>query len=612
MYFDPITYVVAFGALVVSALWLRDTYIYSKTGLTGYRNAAYHGVLFSALGWFAVAVTCLSNTLFLYLGCGIVFLALFFQSRVQIPRKSSHNFSCPTPDPDEILKTILQGLNTEKPSPISEKTLSNALRAVLQAWEPLQKTKSLSCHISRSLKQPQVTLILPGQEINPLLSTEIEGCSVTTLFSTAALHVSYKYQNGENRLTIRLNRKKPAPYIPLLCAATTGIATGLLCRYILPTETVSTLRNFVLTPLFDTFLEILVVIALPMIFFSLIVSLAGFGTIEKFRTIGTTILTRYLLRILLALGIALILCLPFVPLSLGGGVSGSGEFQSLFSMFLSIIPSSLFTPFIDRQPLQIIFLAILFGYVILLIHRSIPDVITFLSQADYLMQQVMTKIVLFLPVFIFLSMFRLILTDQDFSGLGLLFLLILGCHLIHLTVMGAEISFIQKLPPITLTRKLLPSFLIALTTASSAAALPINMRVCQDQCGISKKLAEFGVPLGTAFSRAGIATEYFCVSLFMAAYFGIPISISWLIITVTVVFLVSIAGVPVPCGNLINYPIVFSQLGIPLDAMAFAIVIAVIMDYMNTAVNMVAVPVDLIQAASKLDMLDESILRSDC
>ncbi|HJJ91123.1 MAG TPA: ABC transporter permease, partial [Methanocorpusculum sp.] len=60
MYFDPITYVVAFGALVVSALWLRDTYIYSKTGLTDYRNAAYHGVLFSALGWFAVAVTCLS------------------------------------------------------------------------------------------------------------------------------------------------------------------------------------------------------------------------------------------------------------------------------------------------------------------------------------------------------------------------------------------------------------------------------------------------------------------------------------------------------------------------------------------------------------------------
>lgn len=126
-----------------------------------------------------------------------------------------------------------------------------------------------------------------------------------------------------------------------------------------------------------------------------------------------------------------------------------------------------------------------------------------------------------------------------------------------MSVMGAEVAILRKLSPLTLIRKLFPSFLISITTASSAAVLPINMRVCQDQCGISKKLAEFGVPLGTAFSRAGIATEYFCVSLFMAAYFGVPISVSWLIIAVIVVFLVSIAGVPVPCGNLINYPIVF-------------------------------------------------------
>jgi len=179
-----------------------------------------------------------------------------------------------------------------------------------------------------------------------------------------------------------------------------------------------------------------------------------------------------------------------------------------------------------------------------------------------------------------------------------------------MAVMGAEVAILRKLSPLTLIRKLFPSFLISITTASSAAVLPINMRVCQDQCGISKKLAEFGVPLGTAFSRAGIATEYFCVSLFMAAYFGVPISVSWLIIAVIVVFLVSIAGVPVPCGNLINYPIVFSQLGIPLDAMVFAIVVAVVMDYMNTVVNMVAVSIDLIQSAAKLDMLDDGMLRS--
>ncbi|MDE2545194.1 MAG: ABC transporter permease [Methanocorpusculum sp.] len=82
MYVDPITFVVAFGAVVVSFLWLRDTRIYARTGLAGYRKAAYQGVLFTALGWFAAAVAGLADTTLLYLGCGLVLLALYLQSRI--------------------------------------------------------------------------------------------------------------------------------------------------------------------------------------------------------------------------------------------------------------------------------------------------------------------------------------------------------------------------------------------------------------------------------------------------------------------------------------------------------------------------------------------------
>ena len=74
MYVDPITYVVAFGAIVVSFLWLRDTRIYARTGQEGYRKAAYWGVLYTALGWFAAAIAGLADTTLLYLGCGLVLL----------------------------------------------------------------------------------------------------------------------------------------------------------------------------------------------------------------------------------------------------------------------------------------------------------------------------------------------------------------------------------------------------------------------------------------------------------------------------------------------------------------------------------------------------------
>ena len=83
MYVDPITYIVAFGAIVVSFLWLRDTRIFARTGLAGYRKAAYQGVLFTGLGWFACALAGFSGVTFLYLGCGLVLLAMYLQSRIQ-------------------------------------------------------------------------------------------------------------------------------------------------------------------------------------------------------------------------------------------------------------------------------------------------------------------------------------------------------------------------------------------------------------------------------------------------------------------------------------------------------------------------------------------------
>ncbi|MDR0439014.1 MAG: dicarboxylate/amino acid:cation symporter [Methanocalculaceae archaeon] len=515
-------------------------------------------------------------------------------------------------DPVEIRQIILQTLNTRKFGKIHEENLDVAIRAVMQNWNVLLENKHhLTFQINKHLRQMRITFAISGKKINPLTATKSEETPVENLFKNASLTVSYQYHNGENRLILQPTRKKRASYVPLLCATIAGISVGLICRYCLPVDTAIELRNVVLTPMFDAFLEMLITIALPMIFLSLVASLAGFGNIETFRTIGTTVLTRYIKRIFLALGIALVICLPFTPLSIGGEIHGGGELQSIFDLLLSIVPSSLFTPFTERQPLQIIFLALLFGYVTLLIQKSIPTVITLLEQTDYLIQQIMGKIVLFLPVFIFLSMFRLTLTNQNFGELGILFAIILTCHLIHLLMMGAEVSIVRKLSPLTLIRKILPSFLVSVTTASSAATFSTNMSVCHDQCGISKKLTEFGVPLGTAFSRAGIATEYLCVSLFTAAHFDVPISLSWLIIAVIVVFLVSVAGVPVPFGNLINYPILFSQLGISMDAMTFAIVIAVIMDYMNTAVNMVGVPIDMIQSAAKLNLLDEEKLKSD-
>ena len=80
---DPIFFVGLVGACAVSFLWLRDTRIFVRTGQPGYRKAAYQGVLITALSWFGCALCGMLDVTLLYLGIGLILLALYLQSRIK-------------------------------------------------------------------------------------------------------------------------------------------------------------------------------------------------------------------------------------------------------------------------------------------------------------------------------------------------------------------------------------------------------------------------------------------------------------------------------------------------------------------------------------------------
>ncbi|HJJ48216.1 MAG TPA: ABC transporter permease [Methanocorpusculum sp.] len=84
-YIEPLIFVGIFGALAVSFLWLRDARIFARTGLPGYRSAAYKGVLFTALAWFGAALCSgmIGGSAMIYLGIGLILIALFLHSKVK-------------------------------------------------------------------------------------------------------------------------------------------------------------------------------------------------------------------------------------------------------------------------------------------------------------------------------------------------------------------------------------------------------------------------------------------------------------------------------------------------------------------------------------------------
>ena len=495
------------------------------------------------------------------------------------------------------------------------KHLQIAVEKVLLKWlSVLGEGTECTFRSGRRLGRQYITFAVPGPKVNPFGGEEdcvlTGGNSVQTLLANIGLVPSYHYVSGENQIALMPKRQKINPLIYLVCSVIAGILTGLFCRT-LPDGMSHTIGMGIVTPLFDTFIGVLVAVALPMMFLSLLWGIYSIGDTATLGNIGNKVIARYFGRIYFTLVICTFVALPFFHFTIEGGSQSLGEFQAIFTMLLSIIPTNILTPFTEGNTLQIIFLAVVFGLAMLILNKKIPTIVQFVGQANTLIQMVMEWITSLLPIIIFVSILHLMLTDIDNLGdLWKLFAVILLCVSVNLVLMVGGVSFGRKVTPGRLVKKLLPSFLIALTTASSAATFSTNMDTCEKKLGIAPRLVNFGVPLGTAFSRPGHAAIFFCVCLFMADYYAVPITLSWVFMAILTAGLLALAVPPVPGGGIACYSILFLQLGIPVEALGIAVVLEILLDFLSTALNMVAVPIDLVQVAAKLDMLDEEKLKA--
>ena len=157
-------------------------------------------------------------------------------------------------------------------------------------------------------------------------------------------------------------------------------------------------------------------------------------------------------------------------------------------------------------------------------------------------------------------------------------------------------------------RLLLPCFLIGLTTASSAAALPANLELCEKKLGIPGKIANFAVPLGQVLFMPACVVEFMVLSLCMAGNYQIGITPVWLITALVAGTLLAIASPPVPGGSLTCFTVLFSQLGIPGTAVAAAVAVDSILDFIITAADISCLQIQLALTVEQMKMLDRDCL----
>lgn len=496
-------------------------------------------------------------------------------------------------------------------------TSKDIIRTKLMIEEALLKYRDLlgeaACFSLKCIKRfgrLRIELLVPGGSFDPFTVEESADDDILRgVLSGAGIIPVWQYKNGQNILVFTPKKKKPSQMVWLIGAILLALLGGGIFS-LLPSEWGLSFSEQIVTPVFNTFIGFLTALAGFVIFLSLVWGIISIGDLAVFEKIGRKMLVRILLMCAFLMVAYGLLILPLFPLSSEGGASL--QISDLFGMFLDIIPNNLVSPFVEGNPLQIVFIAVIVGIALLVLGTKASAVSSFIEQANSVINLIMEGVGACIPFLVFVSLFNMMINGSIRSVLGAykMFLLVV-CGALFAMLVYFLLCLRKKVRPGLLIKKLLPTFLIAFTTASSSAALSTNMETCEKELGVDRKITRFGVPLYQVLYMPVTAIEYLVILLSMAEIYDVSISPIMLIMAVISILLLSIATPPIPGSGAAVLIILFSQFGIPAEAIAIAASLDIVLEFFITAAEIFCQQCELVQLSSSLDMLDINILRQE-
>lgn len=449
-----------------------------------------------------------------------------------------------------------------------------------------------------------------GVSLKPGGDSEDGGTFSNSILVGMDLKPEYSYRNKTRHLTFRISKRKRNPLIAIGQVLLAAVIVGVLLKLALPAGVNQGLLDGFLTPIYDTLFRLLSTISGPLILLSIMWGVYGIGDTTMLGQIGKKMILRFM-RVICIVALVVMFTFPIFGNILVSASTGTSQLATIFKMILDIVPSNIVEPFLNGNTLQIIFVAFVVGIAMLFLGKKVDAVAQIIEQINYIVQFLMDLIGKLIPFFIFIIVVRMILsgTISVLKSLWLFAIMLILGFIVLSIFMTVYTGIKFKASPVALFRKNLPTFLIALTTASSAAAFGSNVETCERKFGIDSALTSFGIPLGMVLMKPGSVIYFLMMSYFFCGFYGVECSPSWIIMAVIVSTLLSFATPPIPGGGAVAYTVLFTQLGIPMDALAIALSIDILTDFPITATNIYNLPFVLTHVADNVGMLDENVLR---
>ena len=347
-------------------------------------------------------------------------------------------------------------------------------------------------------------------------------------------------------------------------------------------------------PIGTIYINLLKFLVVPVVLFSIADGVISLKDLKRVGSVGLKTFVYYMCTTALAVVIGLALATAFKGLfppldsaKLGELAYEAKESPSVMQVIVNIFPDNLFKPLVNADMLPVIVISILLGAGVLAAGEKGQKIGDAINCMNEVVMKIMMMIIKITPLGVFCLMTNVV-AENGPKIVGTLALVIavayLG-YLLHVVlVYGASVKFLSGRSPLAFAKGIAPAFVCAFTTTSSNATLPLNIECC-NKMGAEPEISSFVLPLGATINMDGTAIYQAVATVFIAACYGMDLTLSNMAMVVLTATLASVGTAGVSGAGMIMLAMVLTSIGVPVEGIAIIAGVDKIFDMGRTALN---------------------------
>ena len=391
-------------------------------------------------------------------------------------------------------------------------------------------------------------------------------------------------------------KKKISLTSMIFIALIAGAITGMVLHYLVPDSSVKNdvIVEGVLYVLGQGFIRLMKMLVVPLVFCSLVCGASAIGDTKTLGKVGGKTIAFYLATTAIAVTVAISVATLIKP---GIGLNMNlieaenvtvAEKTSAVDTLLDIIPDNPFSSLANGNMLQVIVFALIVGILLAKMGERAELVANFFSQFNDLMMEMTNLVMSFAPIGVFFMLTRTFANlgfDAFIPLLKYMGSVVLGLGVQCFVVYMILLFVFTRLNPFKFIKKFFPVMAFAFSTSTSNATIPLNIETLEEKIGVSRKVSSFTIPLGATINMDGTSIMQGVAVVFAAQAYGINLGISGYLTVIATATLASIGTAGIPSVGLVTLTMVFSAVGLPVEAITLIMGIDRILDMLRTAVN---------------------------